>query len=125
MTAASVEGFLSEVPSDARPVLEGLRRTVLGLVPEPGEKISYGIPVISYRGRPLVGYGATRTHCALYVMSTDAMATLAEDLRGYDLGKGTIRFPSATPLPDALVRRVVETRIAEVDAALTRPGRDA
>jgi len=49
-------------------------------------------------------------------MSTAAKADLADELAGYDLGKGTVRFPSDTPLPDELVRRVVETRIAEADA---------
>ncbi len=116
MPAGSVEQYLSEVPDGARPVLEDLRRMLLRLVPEAGEKISYGIPVVLYRGRALVGYGATETHCALYLMSTAAKADLADELAGYDLGKGTVRFPSDTPLPDELVRRVVETRIAEADA---------
>lgn len=125
MPATNVEEFLRQVPEEARPALDRLRATLLSLVPDPGEKISYGIPVIVYRGKSLVGYGATATHCALYLMSTDAMATLASDLAGYDLGKGTVRFAPTAPLPQALVRRVVQTRIAEVDAALTTRGRGA
>jgi len=125
MPATTVEEFLLQVPEEARPALDRLRATLRGLVPDAGERISYGIPVVVYRGKPLVGYGATATHCALYVMSTEVMAALASRLEGYDLGKGTIRFSPAAMPPEELVREIVEARIAEVDAALTKRGRDA
>ena len=125
MPATTVEEFLRQVPEEARPALDRLRATLRGLVPDAGERISYGIPVVVYRGKPLVGYGATATHCALYLMSTDVMADLAPSLEGYDLGKGTIRFsPDAFP-PEEIVRAIVVARIAEVDVALTKRGRDA
>ena len=121
--AATVEEFLRQVPEGARPALERLRATLRGLVPDAGERISYGIPVVVYRGKPLVGYGATATHCALYVMSTEVLGALASRLEGYDLGKGTIRFaPDATP-PEELVREIVQARVAEVDATFRKRGR--
>jgi uncharacterized protein YdhG (YjbR/CyaY superfamily) len=123
--ATNVEEYLRQVPEEARPVWDRLRATLLSLVPDPGERFSYGIPVIEYRGKPLVGYGATATHCALYLMSTDVMAALASPLEAYDLGKGTIRFSPGAPPPEGLVREIVVARIAEVDAALTKRGRDA
>ena len=125
MPATTVEEFLRQVPEEARPALDRLRATLRELVPDAGERISYGIPVVVYRGKPLVGYGATATHCALYVMSTEVMGALASRLEGYDLGKGTIRFSPGAPPPEELVREIVQARIAEVDAALTKRGRDA
>jgi len=125
MPATNVEEYLHQVPEEARPVLDRLRATLLSIVPDPGERISYGIPVVAYRGKALVGYGATATHCALYLMSTDVMAALASRLEAYDLGKGTIRFSPGAPPPEELVREIVQARIAEVDAALTKRGRDA
>jgi uncharacterized protein YdhG (YjbR/CyaY superfamily) len=41
---------------------------------------------------------------------------LEGDLQKYDTGKGTIRFPVDKPLPAALVRKVVKTRIAQVES---------
>lgn len=113
--AADVEAFLAAVPEEARVTLEKLRRTIRATVPKATEAISYGVPAFKHQGRPLISYGATKTHCALYVMSPEVMRAHAVELAKYDTGKGTIRFSAGKPLPAALVRKLVKARIAEIE----------
>jgi len=89
-----------------------LRKTIRALAPKAEECISYQIAAFRQDGM-LVGFGATASHCAFYLMSSATVAAHRDELRGYDTSKGTIRFQADKPLPVALVRKLVKARIAE------------
>jgi len=112
--AEEVDAFLAGLPDDQRTALGHLREVIRGAAPGATEGLGYGVPAFKLNGRPLVSYGAGKGHCAFYVQSPDVMQAHAEDLEGYQLGKGSIRFQPDAPLPDSLVRTLVEARIAEV-----------
>jgi uncharacterized protein YdhG (YjbR/CyaY superfamily) len=61
----------------------------------------------------LVAFGATANHCAFYPMSASTVEAHKRELQDYDTRKGTIRFQAGSPLPAALVRKLVKARIAE------------
>jgi uncharacterized protein YdhG (YjbR/CyaY superfamily) len=108
----SVDDYLARLPADQRSALQALRTVIRRAAPDAEERLSYGI--CAFRdGGMLVGFGATRTHCALYLMSGRTAAEHAPLLEGYDTSKGTIRFTPDTPLPAALVTRLVKARLAE------------
>lgn len=113
----AIEVYLANLPEDQRVALEHLRRTIAKAAPAATEAISYGVPAFKLHGRPLVSYGAGKAHCAFYLMSTGVMDAHLAELRGYQLGKGSIRFQSDSPLPEALVRTLVAARIAELEAS--------
>jgi uncharacterized protein YdhG (YjbR/CyaY superfamily) len=112
----SFEEYLSKVPEAPRAALERLRRTIKSAAPDAIETISYQIPTFKYRGRALVGIAAFKDHCSLFPYSKGVLDTLTEDLRSFDTsGKGgTIRFTADQPLPAALVRKIVKTRMKEI-----------
>ena len=111
----NVEDYLSVVPQPARTTLETIRGYIKETAPAAEEVISYGIPCFKIKS-PLISYGAAKKHCAFYVMSPAVMEAFKEDLKEYDTSPGTIRFPLDTPLPKALVRKLVEARIKENEA---------
>jgi uncharacterized protein YdhG (YjbR/CyaY superfamily) len=115
-SARDVDAFLATVPEEARATLEKLRETIRAAVPEATEAISYGVPAFKHQGRPLVAFGATKNHCAFYLMSPAVMDAHAAELGEYDTSKGTIRFPHDKPLPSALVTKLVKARIVENEA---------
>jgi uncharacterized protein YdhG (YjbR/CyaY superfamily) len=63
-------------------------------------------------GGPLVGFGAFKKHCSFFVMSNTLLDTLKDDLVGFDYSGGTIRFQPDAPLPDELVKKIVQARMA-------------
>lgn len=107
----TIDGYLATVSADQRVALERLRKAIRAAAPGAEECISYQIPTFRLDGRLLVAFGAWAKHCAFYPGSV--VETLADELEGYDTGKGTIRFRSDSPLPAALVRKLVKARIAQ------------
>ena len=112
-----IDAYLANIPSDMRDALEALRQTIRAAAPEAVEAMSYGAPAFRYRDRPLVAYGAARHHCSFYVMAPDVMEAIADELEPYDTSKGTIRFTPDALLPDALVTKLVQARMAQTDAS--------
>ena len=108
-----MDEYLAAVRPDARSALMKLRKAIRAAAPEATEGISYQVPMFKQDGHPLVSYGAATAHCAFYVQSPAVMRTYAADLKGYDLGKGSIQFPPDKALPAALVTKLVKARLAE------------
>jgi len=113
---ASVEEYLAAVSEEARSALEALRSTIRASAPHAEEEIRYQMPVFTYHGL-LVGMAAMKGHLGFYVMSPSVLEAHATELRGYDVGKGCIRFSPERPLPVTLVRKIVKARMAENERA--------
>jgi len=109
----TIDDYLADVPEDERAALEKLRKAIKAAAPEATETISYQIPTFKHQGRLLVGFGATKNHCTFYLMSTSVMDAHKDDLKDYEVGKGSIRFPANKPLPADLVRKLVKARVTE------------
>ena len=71
----TIDDYLAGTSHDQRAALEALRKTIQAAAPKAEECISYGIPAFRLK-KPLVGFGATKNHCAFYV-----------ELKGYDTTK--------------------------------------
>ncbi len=107
----SPDDYLSGVSADQRAALEKLRKMIRAAAPEAEEYISYNLPAFRLNGKLLVAYGAAANHCAFYPGSV--VQALRDELKDYDMSKGTIRFPAEKPLPSALVRKLVKLRMAK------------
>ena len=110
--ARTIDEYLAALSNDKRAALEKLRKTIRAAAPKAEECISYQIAAYRQDGM-LVGFGATGNHCAFYLMSSSIVEAHKEELKDYDTSKGTIRFQPDNPLPAALVRKLVKSRIAE------------
>jgi uncharacterized protein YdhG (YjbR/CyaY superfamily) len=113
--AATVDEFLATVSHEQRRALSKLRATIRATVPGAEECITYGIPGYRLHGRFFVGFGVAGEKCSFYPGGAP-VGVHHDELKAYDLSKGTIRFPATSPLPASLVRRIVKARLAEYAA---------
>ena len=105
----TVDEYIAAQAADAQPRLRELREIFRSTLPDAAESISYGLP--TYKpGAVRVYFGAAKRHCAIYAASAPDMA---EELAPYLQPKGTLRFPLNQPIPDDLVRRVLQATLAQ------------
>ena len=114
-SSSEVEDYLADVSPEARATLEKLRQTIKAVVPSAVEVISYQIPTFKLNGRMLVSYAAFKNHCSFFPGAAPIKAH-EDELKSYKTSKGTIRFATGKPLPAALVKKLVRTRIKEHEA---------
>jgi 3-methyladenine DNA glycosylase AlkD/uncharacterized protein YdhG (YjbR/CyaY superfamily) len=110
----TIDDYLAALPAAQQRALTTLRKTIRAAAPQAEECISYGLAAFKQNGM-LVGFGATKNHCAFYLMSGTILDSFQNELVDYDLSKGTIRFAADEPLPARLVKTLVQARIAEND----------
>jgi uncharacterized protein YdhG (YjbR/CyaY superfamily) len=113
--AETIDDYLAAVPEEVRAALERLRKTIKAAAPRATEVISYQIPAYKHHGL-LVGFAASKDHCTFHIMSTEVTRAHGAELKGYKLGKASIRFAADKPLPAALVTKLVKARIVENEA---------
>ena len=112
MGAPTIDEYLAGVPDDKRAALEQLRNQIRALVPDATEVMSYGLPTFKLDGRWFVACGATKKQLSFYAGAAP-LDSLAGELAGYRLWRGTINFDADQPLPAELVKKLIKVRLAE------------
>ncbi len=102
---ATVDEYLANFSGEARTKLDTLRKTIKEIVPEAGEKISYGIPTFYLNGN-LVHFAGYKNHIGFYPGAAP-ISDFKKDLAGYKTSKGTVQFPLDKPLPLDLITNIV------------------
>jgi uncharacterized protein YdhG (YjbR/CyaY superfamily) len=119
----TIDAYLTTVSADRRAALEKLRKTIHSILPDVEECISYSMPAFRYASHVVAGFLATSKGCSYFPFSGTTLATLAADVKTYDQTKSALHFGVTRPLPVALVRKLLKTRIAESQGGV--PGKTA
>jgi uncharacterized protein YdhG (YjbR/CyaY superfamily) len=111
---SAIDDYLASVNPAQRAELERIRTVIARAAPEAEEGRSYGMPAFRYAGRPLIGFTASKKHLSIHPFSPDVVDAVRDKLASFDLSKGTIRFTTEQPLPDSVLREIVELRLKEL-----------
>ena len=93
--------------------MERLRQIVLEEAPDAEEVIAYKMPSLRVNGRYALSYEVFKDHYSIFPATQLMNLHLGDEVAPYVKGKGTLQFKSTEPLPEALIRRVVETRLKD------------
>ena len=110
----SVDEYIACQSEAARPVLAGVRTAILKALPAAEEVISYGMPAYKLSGERVIYFAAWKKHYALYAATKSVLEAFKTELAGYEVDKGTIRFPFSEPVPVKLIRSIAIFRAKEL-----------
>ena len=108
-----IDEYLATLDEPKRATLTSLRDTIMAIVPEAEQCISYGMPAFKLRGKTIAGFAAFKSHLSYLPHSGSVIPQLAEETAAYTSTKGSLHFPVDGPLPEALVRKLLAVRMAE------------
>jgi uncharacterized protein YdhG (YjbR/CyaY superfamily) len=114
VSAEEVDSYLRNLEEPKRSTLETLRQTILEVVPEAEQVISYRVPAFRVRGKIVAGFASFKDHLSYLPFSGSVLGQLADELDGYTMTKSALHFPVDCPLPKELVRKLIELRLAEI-----------
>ncbi len=117
MSAADVDDYLRGIEEPKRSTLEALRRTILEIVPDAEQVITYKVPAFRVEGRIVAGFAAFKDHLSYLPFSGSVLPALASELEGYTMTKSALHFPVERPLPETLVRKLIAARRTEASRA--------
>jgi uncharacterized protein YdhG (YjbR/CyaY superfamily) len=87
MSRREIDTYLESLDEPRRSALQTLRRTILSIIPDAEEGISYGMPAFRLHGKVVAACGQT---------------------------KGSLHFPIDKPLPKGLVKKLIAVRLKQI-----------
>ena len=114
VSARDIDEYLAQLDEPKRSTLQAVRATIHRIIPEAEQCISYGMPAFRLHGKVIAGFAAFKNHLAYTPHSGSVFPELRDDLAGYVTTSGSLHFPIDQPLPESLVRKLIDVRLRQV-----------
>jgi uncharacterized protein YdhG (YjbR/CyaY superfamily) len=113
MSAQEIDQYLDALDEPRRSTLARLRQTILDILPEAEQGISYSMPAFKVRGKTIAGFAAFKNHLSYLPHSGSVFPELQDELEGYVTSTGALRFAIDEPLPAPLVEKLIAVRLRQ------------
>jgi len=114
MSSREIDHYLASLDEPMRSTLEALRKSILEVVPDADQCISYGMPAFKVQGKTVAGFAAFKHHLSYLPHSGSVLPALADDVARYEKSKGSLHFAIDKPLPKRLVKKLLTTRMRQL-----------
>jgi uncharacterized protein YdhG (YjbR/CyaY superfamily) len=114
MSAQEIDAYLAGLDEQKRRTLQQLRETILEIVPDAEQGISYGLPAFRVHGKVVAGFAAFKNHLSYLPHSGSVLPALGDEVGGYESTKGSLHFAIDEPLPRALVEKLIALRLSQI-----------
>lgn len=114
MSSEEVDQYLRGLDEPKRSTLQALRRTILEIVPDAEQVISYRVPAFRVRGKTVAGFAAFKDHLSYLPFSGSVLGQLADELQDYTMTKSALHFPIDRPLSEKVVKKLLAVRLGEL-----------
>ena len=113
VSAQEIDHYLDALEEPKRTTLARLRQTILDVIPEAEQGISYGLPAFKVRGKTIAGFAVFKHHLSYLPHSGSVFPQLKDELKGYTTSSGALRFDIDQPLPAPLVSKLIAVRLQQ------------
>ena len=99
MSAEEIDQYLDALEEPKRTTLARLRQTILDILPEAEQGISYGVPAFKVAGKTIAGFAAFKNHLSYLPHSGSVFPQLNRRAQGlFNLvGSLALRYRPAAP----------------------------
>jgi uncharacterized protein YdhG (YjbR/CyaY superfamily) len=113
MSIDEVNAYLDTLDEPKRATLQTLRETILEVIPEAEQGISYGVPSFRLQGKVVAGFAAFKNHLSYLPHSGSVFPEMKDELAPFTNTIGALHFAIDEPLPKEIVAKLIGVRIAQ------------
>ena len=88
--------------------------SILDVVPDAEQCISYAVPALKVRGKAVAGFAAFKLHLSYLPHSGSVLPGRSDDVTQFEQTKGSLHFAIDKPLRKRLVKKLVATRMGQL-----------
>jgi uncharacterized protein YdhG (YjbR/CyaY superfamily) len=114
MPKKEIDDYLARLDEPKRTTLKALRQTIMSIIPNAEQCISYGMPAFRLHGKVVAGFFAFKNHLSYLPHSGSVFEKLPKEVARYATSKGALRFSIDKPLPKTLVKKLIAVRLKEI-----------
>lgn len=108
---STIDEYIAGFPPEVAERLQRIRTVIEAEVPDPEERIRYGIAAVMLGGRYALHFAGWRKHIGLYPVPL-LPSPVEDEIAPYRTEKDSVVFPHAKPVPYELIGRVTAAIVA-------------